>query len=89
MLDRERLLRRTARARISVATQLWSDEGRTIDAVSELIDEAALDSADLLLLPQECVKTEGEPIPGPISEAILLQRRPELYSVLSPEAPEE
>ncbi len=70
MLDRERLLRRTARARISVATQLWSDEGRALDAVLDLIEEAALDNADLLLLPQECVLTTGEPIPGPISEAI-------------------
>ncbi len=70
MLDRERLLRRVGRVRVSVATQIWSDEGRTLDAVLDLIEEAALDRADLLLLPQECVKTDGEPIPGPISEAI-------------------
>ncbi len=70
MIDRERFERQVARTRISVVTQLWSDEGRTVEAVERLIDEAAADGADLCLLPQECVKTDGEPIPGPISEAI-------------------
>ncbi len=69
-LERERFLRRVRRVRVSVATQEWSDEGRTLDAVRELIDEAAYAGTDILLLPQECVKTDGEPIPGPISEAI-------------------
>jgi len=70
VIERERFLRRFERVRVSVATQVWSDEGRTLDAALERIDEAALDGADLVLLPQECVKTGGEPIPGPISEAI-------------------
>lgn len=70
MIDRERFRREVARTRVSVVTQLWSDEGRTLEAVERLIDEAAADGADICLLPQECVKTEGEPIPGPISRAI-------------------
>lgn len=70
MLARERFLRRVARVRVAVATQIFNDEGRTLQAVSDLIDEAALDHADILLLPQECVLTAGEPIPGPISQAI-------------------
>ncbi len=69
-VEQERFLRRIKRVRVSVATQVWSDEGRTLEAALERIDEAAADGADLVLLPQECVKTEGEPIPGPISDAI-------------------
>ncbi|MGD9495175.1 MAG: carbon-nitrogen hydrolase family protein [Armatimonadota bacterium] len=70
MIDRERFARQVARTRINVVTQLWSDEGRTLAAVERLIDEAAADGADLCLLPQECVKTVGEPIPGPVSSAV-------------------
>jgi len=78
MIDEERFRRQVARTRVSVVTQLWSDEGRTLEAVERLIDEAAADGADIMLLPQECVRTDGEPIPvgsaprsaGPISEAI-------------------
>ncbi|MEA3400914.1 MAG: carbon-nitrogen hydrolase family protein [Armatimonadota bacterium] len=70
VIERERFAREMARVRVSVATQEWSDEGRTLQVVQRLIDEAAWDGADILLLPMECVKTEGEPIPGPISEAI-------------------
>ena len=70
LLARERFERQVKRVRISVATQVFTDQGRTLDAVLALIEEAALDRADILLLPQECVKTDGEPIPGPISNAI-------------------
>lgn len=66
----ERIRRRTRKVRVSVVSQIWSDEGRTLEAVLEKIDEAARDGADIVSLPMECVKTEGEPIPGPISQAI-------------------
>ncbi len=62
--------RKTKRVRVSAVSQLWNDEGRTLAAVLQKIDEAAVDRADIVALPQECVKTDGEPIPGPISNAI-------------------
>jgi len=70
MIEQERIRREYARVRVSVVTQLWSDEGRTIEAVSKLLDQAAVDDPDIVLLPQECVQTDGEPIPGPISFAL-------------------
>jgi len=72
---REAFLRRTRKVRVSVVSQRWCDEGRTLEAVLEKIEEAALDGADLVSLPQECVKTDGEPIPGPISNALADQAR--------------
>jgi predicted amidohydrolase len=69
-IEQELFERQVRRVRIGVVTQLWSDEGRTIEAVERLLDEAAHHEADLALLPQECVLTDGEPIPGPISERI-------------------
>ncbi len=66
----ESFRRLTRRVRVSVATQIWSDEGRRLGEVLKRIDEAAIAGSDVLLLPQECVKTEGEPIPGPLSQAI-------------------
>jgi len=56
--------------RVSVVSQLFNDEGRTISAVKEKIKLAAGDDADIVLLPMECVKTDGEAIPGTISNAI-------------------
>jgi predicted amidohydrolase len=56
--------------RISVVSQVWSDEGRTLAAVLGHVREAAAQGADLVLLPQECVRGQGEPIPGPTSEAL-------------------
>jgi predicted amidohydrolase len=56
--------------RLSVVSQVWSDEGRTLKAVQTKLDEAATERPDFVLLPQECVATEGESIPGPISEAL-------------------
>lgn len=58
------------KVRVSVVSQLWSEEGRTLAAVLARVDEAARDGADIVALPMECVKTEGEPIPGPVSSAI-------------------
>lgn len=69
-LAAERFERQVRRVRISVVTQEFSEEGRSVEAVETLLDEAAHDGADLVLLPQECVLTEGEPIPGPISDRI-------------------
>lgn len=66
----EAIRRKFKKVRVSVVSQLWNDEGRTLTAVMEKIAEAAHDGADIVALPQECVKTNGETIPGPISNAI-------------------
>lgn len=63
------------KVRVSVVAQRWCDEDRTLEAVLAKVDEAARDGADLVALPQECVKTEGEPIPGPISDALAERAR--------------
>jgi predicted amidohydrolase len=47
-----------------------NDEQRTLDAVYARISQAAAQHAQLLVFPAECVKTQGQPIPGPISNAI-------------------
>ena len=65
----------TRKVRVSVVSQRWCNEGRTLGAVLEKIDEAARDGADLVALPQECVQTEGEPIPGPLSNALAERAR--------------
>lgn len=62
--------RRFMRVRASIVTQPWSDEGRTLEFVLDRLDEAAQAGSDIVCLPMECVKTEGEQIPGPISLAI-------------------
>jgi predicted amidohydrolase len=63
--------RRFRRVNVSVVTLPWSDEGRSLPLVLERLDEAAIGArSDIVCLPMECVATEGEPIPGPISEAI-------------------
>jgi len=56
--------------RLSVVSQVWSAEGRSLPVVLSKLDEAARDNADIALLPQECVATDGEPIPGPITDAL-------------------
>ncbi|MFQ6098808.1 MAG: carbon-nitrogen hydrolase family protein, partial [Armatimonadota bacterium] len=66
----ERFRRKVRRVRVSVVSQVWSDEGRRLEAVLEKLDEAGTVGSDIVLLPQECVKTGGEAIPGPLSEAI-------------------
>jgi predicted amidohydrolase len=63
------------KVRVSVVAQRWCDEDRTLEAVLAKIDEAARDGADLVALPQECVKTPGEPLPGPISNALAERAR--------------
>ncbi|MBM3501751.1 MAG: carbon-nitrogen hydrolase family protein, partial [Armatimonadetes bacterium] len=69
-LREETLRRRFQRVRASVVTLPWSDEGRSLETVLDRLDEAGMVGSDLVLLPMECVKTEGEPIPGPLSLAI-------------------
>lgn len=61
--------------RISVVSQVWSDEGRTLEAVEKLLDQAAGQGADLALLPQECIRSEGQSLPGPLSEALAAKAR--------------
>ncbi len=81
-IETERFERKVRRVRVSVVTQPWSAEGRSIEAVEALLDEAAHDGADLALLPQECVLTDGEPIPGPISERIAAKAAEHLMYVV-------
>jgi len=69
-LEAEAQRRRFARVRASVVTLPHSDEGRSLPFVLDRLDEAAAAGSDVVCLPMECVKTDGEPIPGPISEAI-------------------
>ena len=57
------------KVRVSVVAQFWSAAGRTLEAALAKVDEAARDGADLVALPMECVQTDGESIPGPISTA--------------------
>lgn len=72
----ESLPARWRRVRVSVVTLPWSDEGRTLAAVLDRLDEAGMaDHADIVCLPMECVKTEGEVIPGPISGALAEKAR--------------
>jgi len=63
---------RFRRIRASVVTLPWSDEGRSLDYVLDRLDEAGLaGESDIVCLPMECVKTDGESIPGgPLSTAI-------------------
>ena len=56
--------------RVSVVSQLWRDDDRTVEAVRKYVQAAADQSADIIVLPAECVRTDGEPIPGPISQAL-------------------
>ena len=62
--------RRFKRINASVVTLPWSDEGRALETVLDRLDEAGHVGSDIVCLPMECVKTDGEPIPGPTSNAI-------------------
>lgn len=67
---------RFRRVRASVVTLPWSDEGRTLKTVLDGLDEAGLaDQTDIVCLPMECVQTDGEAIPGPISQALAEKAR--------------
>ena len=59
--------------RLSVVSQVFSDEGRSLTAVLAKLDEAAAEGADLVLLPQECVLTKAEAVPGPTSAALCVR----------------
>lgn len=69
-VEEEARRRRYRRVRASVVTLPWSDEGRSLPTVLDRLDEAGAVGSDIVCLPMECVQTEGEPIPGPISQAI-------------------
>lgn len=74
-VDRRRRQERFARVTASVVTLPWSDEGRSLEVVLDRVDEAAACGSDIVCLPMECVKTDGEPISGPISTAIAAKAR--------------
>jgi predicted amidohydrolase len=74
-VDQQRRRRRFARVTASVVTLPWSDPGRSLDTVLDRLDEAAACGSDIVCLPMECVKTDGQPIPGPISTAIAAKAR--------------
>ncbi|MCE5241344.1 carbon-nitrogen hydrolase family protein [bacterium] len=69
-LAEEARKRRFARVRASVVSLPLSAEGRSLPFVLDRLDEAAAAGSDIVCLPMECVQTEGEPIPGPISQAL-------------------
>lgn len=56
--------------RVSVVSQVFNAEGRSLPTVLARLDQAAAQGADLVLLPQECVQSDGESIPGPAANAI-------------------
>lgn len=56
--------------RIAVVSQKYHQQGRSLDTVLRYLSNAAEERADIVLLPMECVITEGESIPGPISQVI-------------------
>ena len=68
-LAAEQLRRRAAAVRVAAVSMLWSPAERTVAKALEWVTIAHHQGADLVALPMECVDTEGEPIPGPSSEA--------------------
>jgi len=63
--------RRFRRVRASVVTLPWSDEGRSLATVLDRLDEAGEGArSDIVCLPMECLRSDGETIPGPSSSAI-------------------
>lgn len=62
--------RRFGRVRASVVTLPLSVEGRSLPYVLDRLDEAGMQDSDIVCLPMECVQTDGETIPGPITEAL-------------------
>lgn len=69
-LAEEARRRRFQRVKVSVVTLPDSDAGRSLPFVLDRLDEAAAQGSDLVCLPMECIKTAGETIPGPISDAL-------------------
>ena len=61
--------------RISAISLVWDAGYRTLDNTLRALDEAALSEADIACLPEDCVETEGEKIPGPVSERIAAKAR--------------
>ena len=71
----ERIRRRTRKVRVSVVSQIWSDEGRTLEAVLEKIDEAGARRCRHRLAPDGVREDGGRADSGPISQAICGLRR--------------
>lgn len=67
--------RRFARVVASVVTLPLSDEGRSLPYVLDRLDEAGSVRSDIVCLPMECLKTDGEAIPGPLSDALAAKAR--------------
>ena len=61
--------------RVSAVSLVWDTGYRTLDNALRALDEAALFGADVACLPEDCVETEGESIPGPISQRIAAKAR--------------
>ena len=74
-LEDEVRRRRFRRTQVSVVTLPFDAQGRSLSTVLERLDEAAAAGSDIVCLPMECVETEGEPIPGPITDAIAAKAR--------------
>jgi len=70
--------------RVGVVSQLWRDDDRTVEAVARYVARAAAQGCDIVALPQECVKTPGEAVPGPVSAALAdLARKHRLWLIAS------
>lgn len=74
-LEEEALRREAAAVRVATVSMKWSPEERTVERVVRWIHIARHLGADIVALPQECVATAGEPVPGPISEALAAAAR--------------
>ena len=56
--------------RIAAATQSWAAKDRTLNHVLALADQAAAQRSDIIVLPQDCVPTDGGPAAAAALEAI-------------------
>lgn len=74
-LAEEARKRRFRRVKVSVVTLPDSDKGRSLPTVLDRLDEAAAQGSDIVCLPMEGVKTAGETIPGPLTEALAAKAR--------------
>lgn len=74
-LAEEARRRKFRRVNVSVVTLPLSPEGRSLPTVLEHLDEAGAVRSDLVCLPMECIETPGEPIPGPLSNALAAKAR--------------
>lgn len=66
----ENLFSQNQMIKVSVVTPYWDPEFRTTGHIMQLLERAGENHSDLVCLPQDCVPTSGEPIPGPISRML-------------------